>query len=335
MRLYWETRGAADRRGGASPGATSAIPEMNRRPGTRQQLIVVAMYYRIFFQVGPGERVPAPDHGCQAGRAGRHRARLKADDPAVPRRSPVPPGPELLARDRSVRRHPARDRGRPDRRTAAGAEPRARTIYDYIVSELTAIQAELPPAGAATYGRATGPAAAHAAGRALPERRRSTPARRDYAEALTAAQAVIAGAVHASIPTTGTCSRPTTTRRPRSSSPSRRTACNTQTYGGTNFLIHASCGGGMSNSRLRRGRLLVGAPPQAARRTTASRAGRPAGLVLLHDRVRRIAIASICEFDRRDRGAQVPERDLDRRAGLEPGIRRTPTSRCSASPTPT
>src|SRR5216117_481189 len=55
-----------------------------------------------------GKRVPAPDDGCRAGRAGERQPVAQSSDPAVSRGSPVPPCAFLLARAEFVRQHPAR-----------------------------------------------------------------------------------------------------------------------------------------------------------------------------------------------------------------------------------
>ncbi len=91
------------------------------------------------------------------------------------------------------------------------------------MSELSAIQADLPAAaGRGTYGRATKEAAAMLLAKLYlnAEVYTGTP---QYAQALAAAQQVIAGPF-SSTPAIGTCSRRTTIRRPRSSSRSFRMA---------------------------------------------------------------------------------------------------------------
>ncbi len=86
------------------------------------------------------------------------------------------------------------------------------------MSELNAIKADLPPAGAATYGRATAPAADFLLAELYLNAGvyTGTP---DYANALASASAVIIRGCTASIPTSSICSRPTTTRHPKSCSP--------------------------------------------------------------------------------------------------------------------
>ena len=78
LRLYWEPRSCRPTKR-SSPGATSAFPDMNKQTlVVEQRRSRQSMYYRVFFQVGHGQRVPAPDHRRAAGRAGSDRATLKA-----------------------------------------------------------------------------------------------------------------------------------------------------------------------------------------------------------------------------------------------------------------
>ena len=105
------------------------------------------------------------------------------------------------------------------------------------------MQADLPAAaGAGTYGRATKEAAAMLLAKLYlnAEVYTGTPRVRPGPGRGAAGDR---GAVQRSTPAIGTCSRRTTTRRPRSSSPIIQDGLNTQTFGGTTFLIHAACGG--------------------------------------------------------------------------------------------
>jgi len=117
-------------------------------------------------------------------------------------------------------------------------------IYDFLVSELTAIQTDLPAsAGAGTYGRATKEAAqmllAHVYLNA--EVYTGTP---HYAEALAAAQAVIAGPFSLD-PSYRHLFQADNNTSPEIIFPIIQDGKTTQTYGGVTFLTHASCGGSM------------------------------------------------------------------------------------------
>jgi hypothetical protein len=120
-------------------------------------------------------------------------------------------------------------------------------VYDFIVSELQEIQADLPAAtGSGTYGRATKEAASMLLANVYlnAEVYTGTP---HYAEALTAAQAVIAGPFtldanyqHLFLADNNTS--------PEIIFPIIQDGITTRTWGGMTFVVHASCGGSMSNT---------------------------------------------------------------------------------------
>ncbi len=116
-------------------------------------------------------------------------------------------------------------------------------IYDFVVSELTSIQSQLPVAGAGTYGRATDAAAsmllAHVYLNA--EVYTGTP---HYAEALTAAQAAIAGPFTLDDNYQDIFLADNNTS-PEIIFPIIQDGQHAQSYGGTTFLTHASCGNTM------------------------------------------------------------------------------------------
>ena len=118
--------------------------------------------------------------------------------------------------------------------------------YDFIVSELNAVMADLPSAGPGTYGRATKEAAqmllAHVYLNA--EVYTGTP---HYSEALAAAQAVIAGP-YSLDPEYAHIFEADNHTSPEIVFPIVQDGIHTQSYGGTTFLIHASCGGSMNNA---------------------------------------------------------------------------------------
>jgi hypothetical protein len=120
-------------------------------------------------------------------------------------------------------------------------------VYDFIVSELTTIQADLPGAsGSGTYGRATKEAAlmllAHVYLNA--EVYTGTPR---YAEALAAAQAVIAGPFSLD-PNYQRIFLADNKNSPEIIFPVIQDGITTRTWGGMTFIVHASCGGSMSNA---------------------------------------------------------------------------------------
>jgi hypothetical protein len=119
-------------------------------------------------------------------------------------------------------------------------------VYDFIVSELQAIRADLPSAGSGTYGRATKEAddmlLAHVYLNG--EVYTGTP---HYAEALTTAQAVINGPFTLD-PSYAHLFQADNNTSPEIIFPVVQDGLHSQSYGGTTFLIHASCGGNMNPS---------------------------------------------------------------------------------------
>jgi hypothetical protein len=117
-------------------------------------------------------------------------------------------------------------------------------IFDYLVSELNAMQADLPAsAGSATYGRATKEAAAMLLAKLYlnAEVYTGTPM---YSQALAAAQQVIAGPFTLD-PSYRHVFQADNNTSPEIIFPVVQDGLRTQTFGGTTFLVHASCGGSM------------------------------------------------------------------------------------------
>jgi hypothetical protein len=129
-----------------------------------------------------------------------------------------------------------------------GASPPAQStrqeIFDFLVSELTAMQADLPAAaGTGTYGRATKEAASMLLAHVYLNAEVYT-GTGQYAQALAAAQQAIAGPFtlddqyqHIFLADNNTS--------PEIIFPVIQDGLRTQTWGGVTFLVHASCGGSM------------------------------------------------------------------------------------------
>jgi hypothetical protein len=113
-------------------------------------------------------------------------------------------------------------------------------VYDFLVTELTTIQADLPAAGAGTYGRATQEAASMLLAKLYlnAEVYTGTP---HYAEALTAAQAVINGPFSID-PTWRNVFAADNDKSPEMVFPVIADGRFSKSYGGVTFLIHAACG---------------------------------------------------------------------------------------------
>ncbi|MEO8090792.1 MAG: RagB/SusD family nutrient uptake outer membrane protein, partial [Gemmatimonadales bacterium] len=129
-----------------------------------------------------------------------------------------------------------------------GATPPAQStrqqVYDFVVSELTAIRPLLPPATPGTYGRATDGAASMLLATIYLNAGvyTGTP---QYAQALAAAQAVIAGPFTLD-PSYRHLFQADNNTSPEIIFPVIQDGLRTQTFGGTTFLVHASCGGSMN-----------------------------------------------------------------------------------------
>jgi hypothetical protein len=242
LRLYWEAQELPTDEAVIAWGDVG-LPEMNTQLWAASNSFVVAMYYRIGFQV------------ALANEFLRQTTDAKLTDRKVS---------DQLRADIQVFRAEARflralsywhgidlfgSIPLVTEEFAVGSPPPAQSsrqeIFDFLVSDLNAIQADLPAsAGSGTYGRATKEAAsmllAHLYLNA--EVYTGTP---QYPQALAAAQAVIAGPFalddqyqHIFLADNHTSSEIIF--------PVIQDGRRTQTWGGVTFLVHASCGGSMS-----------------------------------------------------------------------------------------
>jgi starch-binding outer membrane protein, SusD/RagB family len=241
LRLYWEAQELPTDEAVIAWGDVG-LPEMNTQLWASSNSFVVSMYYRVAFQVSLAneflrqttdaklaERNVSPDLAA-AIRVFRAEARflralsywhgidLFGDIPLVTEADAIGATPPL----QSTRQ----------------------AIFDFLVSELTAMQADLPAAaGSGTYGRAT----KEAAGMLLAklylngEVYTGTP---QYTQALAAAQAVIAGPFTLD-PSFRHLFQADNNTSPEIIFPIIQDGLRTQTWGGATFLIHASCGGSM------------------------------------------------------------------------------------------
>ena len=220
----------------------SGIPEMNTQLWASNNPFVVAMYYRVAFQVSMAneflrqtteaklaERNVSPELAAdiQIFRAEArflralsywHGIDIFGNIPLVTEEDPIGPTAPL----QSTRQE----------------------IFDFLVSELTAIQADLPAtAGPGTYGRATKEAAAMLLAKLYLNAGvyTGTP---QYAQALAAAQQVIAGPFTLD-PSYRHLFQADNHTSPEIIFPVIQDGKRTKSFGGTTFLVHASCGGSM------------------------------------------------------------------------------------------
>jgi hypothetical protein len=130
--------------------------------------------------------------------------------------------------------------------TSIGATPphqnTRQEVYDFIVSELQAIMPDLPPAGSRTYGRATQEAAEMLLANLYlnAEAYTGTP---QYAQALNEADAVINSGKFSLNPVFRNNFTADNDQSPEMIFPIVHDGVHSKSYGGMNFIIHASCGG--------------------------------------------------------------------------------------------
>ena len=248
LRLFWEMEELPTDEAVIAWG-DQTLPEMNTQGWSASNTFVNAMYYRIYFQVQLANEFL------------RQTTDALLDSRGV--------SPALKAKVHTYRAEARYLRalsywhgldffgGIPlaTENDALGANPPAQVtraqLYNYVVSELTAIRDSLPQPGAApdgaTYGRATGPAADMLLAELYLNANvySGTP---NYTGALTAAASVINSGKYQ----LNTVYRNNFTAD-NNISPEIifgvvEDGLHTQTYGSTNFIIHASCGNAMSNS---------------------------------------------------------------------------------------
>jgi hypothetical protein len=242
LRLYWEAEELPTDEAVIGWGDVG-LPEMNTQLWAVTNSFVVAMYYRIYFQVGMANEFlrqttdaklasrgvgPALHAEIQTYRAEARFLRALSYWHGIDLFGSIP----LITEDDPLGTLPQQAT-----RTA---------VYDFIVSELLDIQADLPPAGPSTYGRATGPAASMLLAKVYLNAGVYT-GTAHYAEALAAAQAVIAGP-YSLDPTYRDMFLADNNTSPEIVFAITQDGLRTQTWGGVTFLVHASCGGSMSNS---------------------------------------------------------------------------------------
>jgi hypothetical protein len=246
LRLYWEAQELPTDEAVIAWGDVG-LPEMNTQLWASSNSFVVSMYYRVAFQVSQAneflrqttdaklaERNVSSDLAAQI-RVFRAEARflralsywhgidLFGNIPLVTEADPIGLSPPL----QSTRQ----------------------AIFDFLVSELTSMQTDLPAAaGSGTYGRATREAAAMLLAKLYLNGQvyTGTPY---YAQALAAAQQVIAGPFTLD-PSYRHVFQADNHTSPEIIFPIVQDGQRTQTWGGSTFLIHASCGGTMNPNDL-------------------------------------------------------------------------------------
>jgi len=243
LRLYWETQELPTDE--AIIGWNDiGLPEMNTGLWTSQSNMVVAMYYRIFFQVGMANEFlrQTTDDKLAARNVGttlRAEIQQYRAEARFLRALSYWHGIDLFGNIPLVKETDAIGATPPLQATRA-------EIYDYVVSELLAIRDELPTPGAANYGRATTQAANMLLAKVYLNAGVYT-GTTQYPEALAAVTAVIGGG-YTLDPSYAHLFQADNNTSPEIIFAVTQDGVRTQTWGGMTFLVHAACGGSMSTA---------------------------------------------------------------------------------------
>jgi hypothetical protein len=247
LRLYWEAQELPTDEAVIAWGDVG-LPEMNTQLWASSNSFVVAMYYRIGFQVAMANEFLRQTTDAKLSER-RATDELRADiqvfraEARFLRALSYWHGIDLFGNIPLVTEE-----------DPVGAEPPAQNtrqeLYDFLVSELAAIQADLPAAtGAGTYGRATKEAASMLLAHVYLNAEVYT-GTAQYAQALAAASAVIASPVFLLDDNYQHVFLADNKTSPEIIFPVIQDGLNTQTWGAVTFLVHASCGGSMDPNAL-------------------------------------------------------------------------------------
>jgi hypothetical protein len=241
LRLYWEAQELPTDEAVIAWGDVG-LPEMNTQLWASSNSFVVSMYYRIAFQVSLANeflRQTTDAKLAERNVSSELRASIQVfrAEARFLRALSYWHGIDLFGNIPLVTEADPIGATPPQQSTR-------QAIFDFLVSELTAMQADLPAAmGSGTYGRATKEAAAMLLAKLYlnGEVYTGTPY---YAQALAAAQAVIAGPFTLD-PSYRHLFQADNNTSPEIIFPIIQDGLRTQTWGGATFLIHAACGGTM------------------------------------------------------------------------------------------
>jgi starch-binding outer membrane protein, SusD/RagB family len=241
LRLYWEMQELPTDEAVIAWGDVG-LPELNTQLWASSNPFAVAMYYRIAFQVSMAnellrqttdaklaERNVSPELAAdiQVFKAEArflralsywHGIDLFGNIPLVTEEDPLGSAPPL----QSTRQE----------------------LYNFVVSELNAIRPQLPLASPASYGRATDAAATMLLAHLYLNAEVYT-GTAQYGQALAEAQSAIAGPFSLD-PNFRHIFQADNHTSPEIIFPIIQDGRTTQSFGGTTFLVHASCGGSMS-----------------------------------------------------------------------------------------
>jgi hypothetical protein len=242
LRLYWSAQELPTDEAVIGWNDTG-LPELNTQTWSVTNGFLVTMYYRIFFQVGMANEFLRQTADEKLAERGHNGTALQAEiatyraEARFLRALSYWHGLDLFGNIPLVTE--ADPLGSTPPQQASRQE-----LYDFVVSELNDIQDDLPAPGAANYGRASAPAVSMLLAKLYLNAGvyTGTP---NYAGALTAAQAVIAGPYalddnyqHMFLADNHTS--------PEVVFAIPQDGLKTRTWGGTTFLVHAACGESMN-----------------------------------------------------------------------------------------
>jgi hypothetical protein len=245
LRLYWKMQELPSDEA-VIAWVDVGIPEMNTQLWASSNPFVVAMYYRIFFQVMMANqflRETTDEKLSERGVADALRARIQGfrDEARFLRALSYWHGIDMFGSIPLV-----------TEADPLGAVPplqASRTeLFDFVVAELADIRTRLGSPGVAGYGRATNAAASMLLAKLYLNSAVYTGTQR-YAEALAATEAVIAGPF-ALAPVYRNNFLADNKTSPEIVFPIVQDGDATKSFGGTTFLVHAACGGTMSPASL-------------------------------------------------------------------------------------
>ncbi|HMA41901.1 MAG TPA: RagB/SusD family nutrient uptake outer membrane protein [Gemmatimonadales bacterium] len=244
LRLYWETEELPTDEA-VIAWNDIGLPEMNTQLWTSQSNMVVAMYYRIYFQVALANEFLRQTTDAKLASRGVG-ATLKADIQTYRAEARFLRALSLWHAIDLFGDVPLVTEADPVGSTPPKQATRA-DVYNFIVTELNDIKGSLPAAGANTYGRAT-PGAADMLLAELYLNAAVYTGTPNYAGALAAATSVIGSGAYSLDPNYHDMFLADNGTSPEIIFAITQDGLKTQTWGGVTFLVHASCGGSMSNS---------------------------------------------------------------------------------------
>jgi hypothetical protein len=240
LRLYWQLQELPSDEAVIAWG-DPGIPETNTQQWGASNSFVVAMYYRVFFQVMMANeflRQTTDAKLSERGVSAALTARIQGfrDEARFLRALSYWHGIDLFGNIPLVTEADALGSTPPQQATRA-------QLYDFVVAELTDLQGRLASPGVAGYGRATNAAASMLLAKVYLNAAVYTGTPR-YAEALAASEAVIAGPFTLN-PVYRNNFLADNHTSPEIVFPIVQDGDATKSFGGTTFLVHAACGGNM------------------------------------------------------------------------------------------